>query len=87
MDAFYNELGQKLEALKDTGKQVVLLTQTFASPSTSKLISDFQGRFANTAHVVYDAISESAAADAYQAKYGRRGLANYDFRKQKQLFL
>jgi molybdopterin-containing oxidoreductase family iron-sulfur binding subunit len=84
-DAFYNELGQKLEALKDTGKQVVLLTQTFASPSTSKLISDFQDSFANTAHVVYDAISESAAADAYQAKYGRRGLANYDFSKAKTI--
>ena len=84
-DAFYNELGQKLEALKDTGKQVVLLTQTFASPSTSKLISDFQGSFANTTHVVYDAISESAAADAYQAKYGRRGLANYDFSKAKTI--
>ena len=30
---------------------------------------------------MYDAISESAALDAYQAKYGIRGLANYDFSK------
>ena len=31
--------------------------------------------------MVYDAISESAALDAYQNKYGTRGLANYDFSK------
>lgn len=31
--------------------------------------------------MVYDAVSESAALDAYQAKYGERGLANYDFSK------
>ena len=67
------------------GKQIVLLTQTFASPSTSKLISEFQNNYENVSHVVYDAISESAAADAYQAKYGRRGLADYDFSKAKTI--
>ena len=84
-DAFYTEVGQKLEALKGSGKQIVLLTQTFASPSTSKLISEFQNNYENVSHVVYDAISESAAADAYQAKYGRRGLADYDFSKAKTI--
>jgi MoCo/4Fe-4S cofactor protein with predicted Tat translocation signal len=64
-----------------SGKDIVLLTQTFASPSTSKLISEFKEKYANVRHVVYDAISESAAADAYQNKYGERGLANYDFSK------
>ena len=32
----------KLNALKGSGKQVVLLTQTYASPSTTKLISEFK---------------------------------------------
>ena len=84
-DAFYKEVGEKLETLKGSEKQVVLLTQTFASPSTSKLISEFKNNYENVSHVVYDAISESAAADAYQAKYGRRGLANYDFEKAKTI--
>jgi len=84
-DAFYKEVAEKLEALKGSEKQIVLLTQTFASPSTSKLISEFQNNFENVSHVVYDAISESAAADAYQAKYNRRGLANYDFEKAKTI--
>ena len=75
------EIGQKLNALKNSDKDIVLLTQTLASPSTSKLISEFQEKFGNVRHVVYDAVSESAALDAYQAKYGERGLANYDFSK------
>ena len=61
------------------------MTQTFASPSTSKLISEFQKSYPNTRHVVYDAISESAAADAFQNKYGERGLANYDFSKAQTI--
>ncbi|MFH6768504.1 TAT-variant-translocated molybdopterin oxidoreductase [Gaetbulibacter aquiaggeris] len=75
------EVVQKLTALKDSGKDIVLLTQTFASPSTSKLIAEFKEKYGNVRHVVYDAISESAALDAYQAKYGERSLAHYDFSK------
>jgi molybdopterin-containing oxidoreductase family iron-sulfur binding subunit len=75
------EVVQKLTALKGTGKEIVLLTQTFASPSTSRLIAEFKEQYGNVRHVVYDAVSESAALDAYQAKYGERGLANYDFSK------
>ncbi|MDO6596376.1 TAT-variant-translocated molybdopterin oxidoreductase [Oceanihabitans sp. 2_MG-2023] len=76
-----NAMQQKLEAVKGSSKDIVLLTQTFASPSTSKLISEFKSKYGNVRHVVYDAVSESAALDAYQAKYGERALANYDFSK------
>jgi molybdopterin-containing oxidoreductase family iron-sulfur binding subunit len=62
-------------------KEIVLLTQTYASPSTSKLVAEFNERFGNVRHVVYDAISESAALRAFQNAYGERGLANYDFSK------
>ena len=67
------------------GKEIVLLTQTFASPSTSKLIAEFKEKYNNVKHIIYDAISESAAADAYENKYGVRGLANYDFSKASTL--
>ncbi|CAH8282975.1 molybdopterin-containing oxidoreductase family iron-sulfur binding subunit [Mariniflexile fucanivorans] len=78
---FDNETNQKLTDLNVAGKEIVLFTQTFASPSTSKLISEFKEKYGNVRHVVYDAVSESAALDAYQAKYGERALANYDFSK------
>ncbi|GAA4234891.1 TAT-variant-translocated molybdopterin oxidoreductase [Postechiella marina] len=78
---FDAETSKALESLKGGNKDIVLLTQTFASPSTSKLISQFKEKYGNVRHVVYDSVSESAALDAYQAKYGERGLANYDFSK------
>ncbi|RMZ50773.1 4Fe-4S dicluster domain-containing protein [Flavobacteriaceae bacterium PRS1] len=74
-----NDIVQKLSELKDSSKTIVLLTQTFASPSTSKLISEFATKYNNVRHVVYDAISESPAVEAFENKYGERGLANYDF--------
>ena len=78
---FDSETTKKLTDIAAANKDIVLLTQTFASPSTSKLISEFKEKYGNVRHVVYDAVSESAALDAYQAKYGERGLANYDFAK------
>lgn len=72
----------KLNALKGANKQVVLLTQTYASPSTTKLIAEFKTAYGeNVNHVVYDAISEDAALNAYQKAYGERALADYDFQK------
>ncbi|PWK20886.1 TAT-variant-translocated molybdopterin oxidoreductase [Xanthomarina spongicola] len=79
------EVSQKLTALSGSGKQIVLLTQTFASPSTSKLIAEFKQKYGNVNHVIYDAVSESAALDAYQAKYNERALANYDFSKAETI--
>jgi len=73
------EVGSKLNALG--GKQLVLLTQTYASPSTTKLISEFKAKYQNVKHVVYDTISNSEALDAYEMMYGERALADYDFSK------
>lgn len=61
------------------GQDVVLLTQTFASPSTSKLIQDFCEKYPQVRHVVYDAVSSSEAADAFQANFGYRALPDYEF--------
>lgn len=82
-DVSWSELdgavAQKLDEM--SGNEVVLLTRTFASPSTSKLISEFVGKYPNVRHVVYDAVSSSEALDAFQNKYGTRGLPDYDFSK------
>ena len=69
----------RLASSQNSGKQIVLLTQTYASPSTARLIAQFGETFANVKHVVYDAIGEDAALNAYEAKYGTRALADYDF--------
>jgi len=73
------ETKSKLKEINDSSKSIVLLTQTFASPSTEKLINDFKNKYKNVEHVVYDAISETSAVDAFENRYGKRGLSNYDF--------
>ncbi|MEP0263647.1 TAT-variant-translocated molybdopterin oxidoreductase [Dokdonia sp.] len=65
----------------NSGKKTVLLTQTFASPSTEKLIAEFVEKYPNVSHVAYDAVGEQFALDAFQVKYGVRALADYDFSK------
>ncbi|MEM9077255.1 MAG: TAT-variant-translocated molybdopterin oxidoreductase [Bacteroidota bacterium] len=71
----------KLGSLANSNKQIALLTQTYASPSTARLIAEFKEKYPNTNHVVYDAISEDAALNAFKAMYGERALADYDFEK------
>src|SRR5690606_33440477 len=67
--------------LNNASGDIVLLTHTFASPSTAKLINEFSQKYSNVRHVVYDSVSEDSALNAYQAKYGVRALPNYDFSK------
>ena len=66
---------------KAKGGQVVILTNTLASPSTEKLIAEFIAKNPTAKHVVYDAVSESAALDAFEAVSGERALVDYDFSK------
>ena len=76
-----NATKAKLGTLKGSGKQIALLTQTYASPSTDRLISEFSAAFDNVSHVTYDAISEDAALNVFEARYGKRALPNYNFEK------
>jgi molybdopterin-containing oxidoreductase family iron-sulfur binding subunit len=68
-----------------SGKEVVLLTGTCASPSTHKLLTQFEEKYGKVRHVIYDAVSESAALDAFEAMYGERALPDYDFSKAKTI--
>ena len=81
--SFEYETKSKLEQISSSSKEIVLLTQTFASPSTKKLISEFKSKYNNVNHIVYDAISHTKALSAFEARYGIRGLPNYDFSKTK----
>ncbi len=83
--ASWAEVDAKIKAsvadAKTKGKQVVLLTNTLASPSTEKLISEFIAKNPTAKHVVYDAVSSSEALDAFETAYGERALVDYDFSK------
>ena len=72
-------------ALGNVSGEIVLLTQTFASPSTQKLINEFSSKYGNVRHVIYDAVSEDSVLDAFQSKYGKRAMPNYDFSKAEMI--
>jgi len=74
-------LKAKMEGLKGSSKKIALLTQTYASPSTDRLLSELRVANENVVHVTYDAISEDAALTAFEDKYGERALVDYDFEK------
>ena len=80
---FEYETKSELEKISASNKEIVLLTQTFASPSTKSLIDEFKSNYKNVKHITYDSFSESAALNAYESRYGIRGLSNYDFSKSK----
>jgi len=71
----------KLNEVKAANLPIVVLTATCASPSTKKLINKFGETFGNVNHVVYDAVSESGALDAFEAMYGARALPDYNLEK------
>ncbi|MGC6432439.1 MAG: TAT-variant-translocated molybdopterin oxidoreductase [Jejuia sp.] len=84
-DDFDAETTKALTEIAAANKPIVFLTQTYASPSTAKLVAQFSEKYGNVSHVQYDAVSESAALDAFQNKYGERALASYDFSKAKTI--
>ncbi|MDB9849126.1 TAT-variant-translocated molybdopterin oxidoreductase [Flavobacteriaceae bacterium] len=78
-DQFNDNVKAQLDSMKELNKRVVLLTQTFASPSNELIIKKFLKKFSNIEHVVYDAISNSQALDAFEISYGVRALPTYNF--------
>jgi len=75
------KIKESLTQAKELNKQIVLLTGTLASPSTDKLIKEFQEKYPNAKHIIYDNVSCSQAIEAFEQVYGERALAEYDFKK------
>ncbi len=71
----------KMGGLKGSAKKIAFLTQTYASPSTDRLMAELSASNENVVHVTYDAISQDAALTAFENSYGERALADYDFEK------
>jgi len=76
-----SQIISKLNEVKEAGLSIAVLTGTCASPSTKKLINNLNDTYGNVNHVVYDAVSESAALDAFETMYGTRVLPDYHLEK------
>lgn len=62
------------------GKKIVLLSQSFASPTFKKLFTEFKAKYPTAELVTYDAFPYSAALDAAQEVFGQRALPVYDLK-------
>ncbi len=71
----------KLNELKEANLPIVFLSGSHASPSTSRLISEFKEKYGDVRHVIYDSVSESGALDAFEEMYGTRALPDYNLEK------
>ncbi|SFS48112.1 TAT-variant-translocated molybdopterin oxidoreductase [Lutibacter maritimus] len=76
-----SQIVSKLNEIKEAGLPIAVLTSTCASPSTKKLVANLGETFGTVNHVIYDAVSESAALDAFEAMYGTRALPDYNLDK------
>jgi molybdopterin-containing oxidoreductase family iron-sulfur binding subunit len=81
VESTWEELDKQVAAqlAQLNGKELVVLAQTYASPSLSKIISQLKDKYTDVRVVTYDTICEDAGLNAFEAKYGVRALADYDF--------
>jgi molybdopterin-containing oxidoreductase family iron-sulfur binding subunit len=80
-DVLKSEVLSDLNSVSEKKGKVVLLTQTFASPSTSKIINDLITKFPNIEHIILDTVPSNYAVKSFYDAYGFEGLVDYDFSK------
>jgi len=69
-----------LEEAKASGKRIVLLSHSFASPTFKKLFAEFKAKYPTAELVTYDAIPYAASLDAAQEVFVQRALPVYDLK-------
>ena len=72
-----------LEKAKAKGKQIVMLSQTLASPSSYALVELLKEKYPTFKLVEYDTVSEDATLTAFEWHYGLRAMPDYNFSKAK----
>lgn len=74
---------KQLRKVSESGKQIVLLSPSFPSPSTKKLFWSFSQIYPTARWVTYDAYSYAHALEAAEEVFGIRALPSYELSKTK----
>jgi len=67
-----------LEEAKASGKKIVVLSHSFASPTFKKLFAEFKAKYPTAELVTFDAYPYAAGLDAALEVFGQRALPVYD---------
>ncbi|MBK6889783.1 MAG: TAT-variant-translocated molybdopterin oxidoreductase [Chitinophagales bacterium] len=73
------DVDKEITAKLATASAIAVVTPSVASPGTKAAISEFQRKYPNSRHVVFDAISYHGIAEANQQTTGRRAVPAYNF--------
>ncbi|AWU43947.1 molybdopterin oxidoreductase [Blattabacterium sp. (Cryptocercus kyebangensis)] len=76
-----NYVMNHLEKISKIKKDIVILSSSYPSFSTKKLIQDFTNTYPTTKWITYDAISYSVALDASEKIFGIRAFPLFDLSK------
>ncbi len=79
-DEFDKQLKAALREVKDSKKEIVLVTSPITSPSEMKLINDFSKKLGVTV-VTYNPTSNEALLDANEQTFGKRVNFEYDLKE------
>ncbi|MCK3682655.1 TAT-variant-translocated molybdopterin oxidoreductase [Maribellus sp. YY47] len=82
-EAVDDYITKKLAQLNQDNKKVVLLTSSIISPSTQKVIQQFQERYPVVEWLPYDAVSATGILKANELSFGSAFIPDYRFEKAK----
>lgn len=71
----------QLAATAQSGKRIVVLTNTIISPSTKRAVEALKATYPTVEHVQYDTISYSGITGANLKSFGKRVMPSYDLTK------
>ncbi|GAA4098298.1 TAT-variant-translocated molybdopterin oxidoreductase [Mucilaginibacter panaciglaebae] len=71
----------ELAKIKDSGKNITIVSSSISSPSTLAVIADFITEYPTAKHVMYDAVSYTGIIQANQNSFGKAVLPHYNFDK------
>ena len=80
-DSLRSQVLSDLNSVSEKQGKVVLLTQTFASPTTNKIIKELVTKFPNIEQIILDTVPSNYAVESFKDSYGFTGLVDYDFSK------
>ena len=80
-DALDATVINKLKELKNSGKPVVILSNTILSPSSHKVIEGFIEKYPNAKWVTYDPVSYEGLSLGNQLTFGEKMIPSYAFDK------
>ena len=84
-DSVDKEIKGKLEGIATTSGQIVILSNTLASPSTTEAVAEFTKKYGNVKHIQYDAVSYAGIRKANGASFGKAVIPTYHFDKAETI--